>query len=226
MRHRGSGVGSRGLGLLVAVAASLAAVDGGKFGAGLGAVAHAQLLEPPRARQGYYVAVGYHLALDKNWEDGESWGLWRGGDLTIRLGQLVTRHFGLGLQIHFGNTAGEGQKASIGGLGVEGQWELARNLALFGGAGLDVVSLSNANAPNPTTRGTVGSGYFLALGYDWFFTHRLTGGWAATPTVEARFVPGSTTSAFIGLIGVQLTYFAGLPRNQLDLPPGEAFKVE
>jgi hypothetical protein len=28
----------------------------------------------------------------------------------------------------------------------------------------------------------------------------------------------------MGLIGVQLSYWTGLPRNQLDLPPSEAFQ--
>jgi hypothetical protein len=187
-------------------------------------VARAQILEPPRSRQGYYVALGLHLALNHNWEDGESWGLWRGGDLTLRLGQLLTRRFGLGLAMHYGATSGDAQKAALGGLALEGQWEVARNLALHGGAGIDVVSLSSADGQDKTTRGTVGSGYFLGLTYDWFFTHRQTGGWAATPSVEARFVPGDTASAFMGLVGVQLTRWTGLPRNQLDLPPEDAYK--
>jgi hypothetical protein len=186
--------------------------------------ARAQTLDPPRGRQGYYVGVGYHFALDHNWEDGESWGVWHGADLTIRMGQMVTRRFGLGLQIHFGGTTGDGQRAAIGGLGIEAQWELYRNLALQGGAGVDVVSLSSIAGPNPSTRGTVGSGYFLGLGYDWFLGHRLTGGWAATPLIQARFVPGSTTTALIGIVGLQLTYWTGLPRNQLELPPDQAFE--
>lgn len=202
------------VGLLVGAAVTLA----------VGTTGHGQVLDPPRARQGYTVAVGYHLALNKNWEDGKSWGAWRGADLTIRLGQMLTRRFGLGLAIHFGGTSGNDQTAGFGGLGLEGQWELVRNLAVHGGAGLDVVSLSSKAGGDKTTRGTVGSGYFLGLGYDWFFTHRLTGGWAATPTVEARFVPGDTASAFIGTVGVQLSYWTGLPRNQLDLPPDEAYK--
>ncbi len=186
--------------------------------------AQAQLLEAPRARQGYYVSVGYHLVLNKNWEDKESWGVWPGTDLSIRIGQMLTRRLGLGLNIHFGGSSGEGQSASLGGLSLEGQFEVARNLALFGGAGLDVVSIASDDGTDDVLRGTVGAGYFLGLGYDWFFTRRLTGGWAATPTLQARVVPGTNVSAFIGLIGVQLSYFTGLPRNQLDLPPEEAFK--
>ena len=189
--------------------------------------ARAQVLEPPRGRQGYYLAVGYHLALDKNWEDGRDWGVWTGNDITIRGGQLITRRFGLGLQIHFGGTKGEGQHASTFGLSIEGQWELVRHLALRGGTGLDVVSISTvAGGSGESLRGTVGAGYFLGLSYDWFFTHRLTGGWAVTPVMTARLVPGTTTTAFLGTVGVEITYWTGLPRNQLDLPPAEAFKVK
>jgi hypothetical protein len=188
--------------------------------------AAAQVLEAPRARQGYYLSLGYHLALDKNWEDTRDWGVWRGADLTLRAGQLLTRRFGLGLQIHSGSTKGEGQTASLFGLGVEAQFELVRQLTLRGGAGLDVVSIATAAGGDDKLRGTVGSGYFLGLSYDWFFTRRLTGGWAVTPVVQTRFVPGTTTTAFIGTIGVEITYWTGLPRNQLDLPPSEAFKVK
>lgn len=189
-----------------------------------GAPARAQSLEPPRGRQGYFVGIGYQLAFNHNWEDGESWGVWRGADLTVRLGQMVTQRFGLGLQIHFGGTSGQGQRAGLGGLGIEAQWELVRNLAVQGGAGIDVVSISSASGHDRSTRGTVGSGYFLGLGYDWFLGHRLTGGWALTPSIEARVVPGTTTSAVIGTAGLQVVYWTGLPRNQLDLPLDKAFE--
>jgi hypothetical protein len=189
--------------------------------------ARAQVLEPPRSRQGYYLSLGYHLALNKNWEDGRDWGVWTGNDINIRAGQLLTRRFGLGLQIHFGGNKGEGQQSSTFGLSIEGQWELARHLAVRGGTGLDVVSISTVGGgSSESLRGTVGAGYFLGLSYDWFLTHRLTGGWGVTPVMQARLVPGTTTTAFIGTIGVEITYWTGLPRNQLDLPPSEAFKVK
>lgn len=187
--------------------------------------ARAQLLEPPRGRQGYYFALGYQLALSQAWEDRESWRVWPGTALTFRLGQLITRRFGLGLQISPpGRTRGQGQTAAFGGLELEAQWEVAHNLAITAGVGIDVVSLSSNDGRDKTTRGTVGSGYTLGLAYDWFFTHRLTGGWAATPIAQVRFVPGNTAAALIGLVGVQLSYWTGLPRNQLELPPGEGFQ--
>lgn len=191
-----------------------------------GAARAADLLEPPRQRQGYYFAFGYHLVLSHAWENKESWGLWKGGSLSIRFGQLITRRFGMGLQINSGSVSGEGQQMALGGLELEAQWEIAHNLGLHGGVGLDIVSISSTNGKDKSTRGTVGSGYSLGLGYDLFLGHRMTGGWAATPTITARYVPGNTASALEGLIGVQLTYWTGLPRNQLDLPPGEAFQKQ
>jgi hypothetical protein len=186
--------------------------------------AAADLLEPPRPRQGYYFALGYSFALNKNWEGDKTWGVWPGTELKIRMGQLVTRRFGLGLQIHTGGAAGQGQQSAFGGLTMEGQFEVAHNLAVYGGIGVDVVSLTSQHMEDKTTRGAVGSGYYLGTSYDWFFTKRLTGGWAVAPTIEARLVPGTTATGFIAVVGVQIVYWTGLPKNQLDLPPGEAFK--
>lgn len=204
-----------------------AALVAGGILCGAARPARAQVLEPPRGRQGYYLALGYHLGMNKNWEDGRDWGVWPGSDINIRAGQLITRRFGLGLNIHFGGSKGEGQQAGTFGLSIEGQWELVRHLGVRAGTGLDVVSIATVGADSSEAlRGTVGAGYFLGLGYDWFFTNRLTGGWAVTPVAQARLVPGTTTTAFIGTVGVEITYWTGLPRNQLDLPPSEAFKVK
>jgi hypothetical protein len=185
--------------------------------------ARAQALEPPRPRQGYYLAFGPHFALNKDWEDARDWGVWTGYDITFRVGQMVTRRFGLGLQIHSGATGGQGQQVGLIGLAIEGQWELARHLAVRGGVGLDTVSIATVGGGDDSARGTVGSGYVLGLSYDWFFTRRQTGGWAATPVAQLRLVPGKT-DALVGTLGVEISFWTGLPRNQLELPPSEAFK--
>jgi len=204
--------------LVAAVAAGLLIASAGERRA------EAQSIEPPSAHQGYYVGVGYQVSAVKVWEDNYSFGVWRGAELSLRFGQLVTRRFGLGLQFHFGSAKGDAQTASLFGMELEAQWELVRNLVIHAGAGVDTLSIRADGVPNASLRGTAGSGYILGLGYSWFFTHRLTGGWAATPRLEARYVPGDTSSAFIGTIGVELCWWSGLPRNQLELPPSEAFK--
>lgn len=219
MRRARRGMPPRLQGLLAAIVAVglLVALAGERR-------AQAQSIEPPRAHQGYYIGFGYHVTPMKVWEDGYSFGVWNGGEFSLRFGQLVTRRFGLGLQFHFGTAKGDGQTASLFGMELEAQWELVRNLVLHAGAGVDTLSIRADSGTNTSLRGTAGSGYILGLGYSWFFTHRLSGGWAVTPRVEARFVPGDTTSAFIGTLGVELCWWSGLPRNQLELPPSEAFK--
>jgi hypothetical protein len=188
--------------------------------------AGAQTLEPPRHRQGYYMALGVQALGLKSWEEGESLGTWGGVGQTIRLGQLLTRRFGLGLQIDFGGAAGRAQKASLFGLGFEAQWEILNHLSLRGGGGISVVQLAyDDEALNDELRGTAGAGYFLGLGYDWFpFKSRLTGGFALTPMFQLRVIPSSPVDAIVGIIGVELGYWTGLPRNQLDLPEGEAYR--
>lgn len=190
--------------------------------------ARAQTLEAPRHRQGYYIIAGYQLALGKVWEDNESWDVWRGADFSIRLGEMLTRRFGLGLQLlHVGSVAGQGQRAALGGLGIEAQWEVANNLALIGEIGFDVISLSTTSktaAASSSSRGTFSSGYALGLSYDWFLGNRLTGGFSLAPILQARLIPGNSTQAFVGTVGLQICYWTGRSLNQLDLPPDAAFK--
>jgi hypothetical protein len=216
--------GKRNRWLLAVTAASVAAL----CAVLPSAAARAQNLEAPRHRQGYYIAVGYQLGGAKIWEDNESWDVWRGGDFSIRMGELLTRHFGLGLQLlHVGSAAGQGQHATTGGLGLEAQWEVASNLAIVGEVGFDVITLSTTTktaTSSSSSRGTFSSGYALGLSYDWFPGNRLTGGWSLAPIGQVRLVPGNSTQALIGTVGVQICYWTGRPRNQLDLPPDKAFQ--
>lgn len=188
--------------------------------AGAGPAA-AQELSQPRQRQGYYVAGGMHAAVAYNRDRGDSLGPWGGYATTIRLGQLLTRRLGLGLQLDVGGTSGENRTASLMGLGVAGQLEVAPNLAVHAGIGLGVVSLDDPERDE--TRGGYGAAYTVALTYDWFPGHRRSGGWAITPGLRLRALPSDTVDAFALLAGVELSYWTGLPRNQLALPDSEAY---
>jgi hypothetical protein len=48
---------------------------------------------------------------------------------------------------------------------------------------------------------------------------------ALTPRLEARLVPGSDTKVLVGVVGFEICWWSGLPRNQLELPASEAYKV-
>jgi hypothetical protein len=200
------------------------------FLAGLGALAavsspRAQTLEAPRGRQGYYLGVGGLGAVNRTWEDDRANSLSLGGVGTLRLGQMVTRRLGFGLQIDMGSSSGDGQRATLGGLSMAAQWELATNLAVHGGAGIGFFSLDDTRITDDDTRGGGGAYYLLGISYDWFpRRQRLTGGWSLGPTVQLRLLPGDGITAGALFAGIDLLYWSGLPRHQLDLPPGQAYQ--
>jgi len=200
------------------VLVSAVLVASGALAAG---TASAQELDAPRQRQGYYVSGGFHAAINYNRDEGEGLGPWNGFGTTIRMGQLLTPRLGLGLQIDVSGASGDGKTASLIGLGVSGQVEVARNLAVHAGIGLGILSLDDPDRDE--LRGGYGAAYSLALTYDWFMGNRRSGGWAITPGIRLRAVPSDTIDAFAALAGVELSYWSGLPRNQLALPDSEAY---
>ena len=180
------------------------------------------LLEPPRPRQGYWLAGGAHVATLQGFERGESVGPMVGWQGTIRLGELLTERFGMGLVIDFGSASGDDNEAGFGGLAFEGQAVLVGNLSATGAVGLAVVSVTSPDDDDDALRGAAGAGYTAALRYDWFVSPRRSGGLALTPTLSVRFVPGDT-DVIAGFLGVELTWWTGLPKNQLDLRDASAY---
>lgn len=190
---------------------------------GDGALASAQNLETPRQRQGYYVGLGAHSTFNHYREDGDGLGTQVGGGGSFRLGQLLTRRLGLGLVFDVVNAGGDNQSITIIDIGVQGQVELMPNLALHGGVGMGIVILSSPDDEDGELRGLYGAAYTIGLSYDWFPGSRRTGGWAITPGVQLRWVPDEIDDSVSMMLGVELTYWSGLPRGQLDLPNDEAY---
>ncbi len=204
-------------GLLVAATALV--------GASLTGEAGAQTLDLPRSRQGYYVGGGLHFGASRFEEDGDKLGTWFTQTIRGRVGQMVTDDFGLGLSLGMGGAGKESEVASLFDLGAEGQWELATNLALHGGVGFGVITVSDEDKPNEDLRGSFGGAYSVGLSYDWFpFKPRLTGGWGFRPVATAQFLPNDPVSAMIFTLGVEVVYWKGLPKNELNLPPGEGYE--
>jgi hypothetical protein len=193
----------------------------------LGATGTAQaqeLLQQPRQRQGYYMGGGLRGAGTFGWENGDNLGLWNGSGIALRFGEMLTPRLGLGLDLEFGGTTGKGQNAGYFTLGLEGNWNIVSNLSANAVIGLGVLQLQDPKIEDEDLRGAVGGIYGLGLSYDLFPWDRRSGGFAITPTLQARFLPGEETKAFEVLVGVDLLWWSGLPRNQLELPPDEAFK--
>ena len=192
----------------------------------VGAPARADdLTEVPRNRQGSYTSFGIAASLALASEDGETLGPINGFAATVRTGEMLTTHFGIGFIIDFGGGSGDGQSMGFGGLALAAQVEVAHNLAAHAAAGLAIVTLESPDDdPDASSRGVSGAGYTLGVTYDWFpwQKHDKSGGWAVTPGFWVRAVPGGT-DAYLMLFSVQATYWGGLPKNQQDLPPGQGY---
>ncbi|MFH0899252.1 MAG: hypothetical protein V2A73_01355, partial [Pseudomonadota bacterium] len=189
--------------------------------------AAAQELQAPRPRQGYYVTLGTHGTVERTSEEGDALELSNGWTTTIRLGQLISnrRGLGLGLLFDFGTASGsDQQQSSMTGIGLAAQVEVAANLALHGAVGFAVLTIDDRREQDDPLRGTYGAAYTVGLTYDWFFTNRQrSGGWAVTPTLFVRWLPGDNISSVAGFLGLELSYWTGLPKNQLSLPDAQAY---
>jgi hypothetical protein len=185
--------------------------------------AGAQELEAPRARQGYWVAFGYGAEVESASLKGDALTL-SGAGGAIRLGQMLTPRFGLGVRIDFSGDKNDHYDGGGGGLALEGQMNLWRNLALHAGFGFGFASLSDPDAVDAKTEGGYGGAGLVALSYDWFFTSRTSGGWAVTPAFTMRALSGGDVDALWLTLGVQISWWSGRPRNELDLPEGAAYR--
>ncbi len=186
--------------------------------------AGAQALETPRHRQGYYFAVGLGGSMAFASEEGAGLGPLVGAGLSLRVGELVTPRIGLGTSVNLGGGSGDGESTSLVGLGIAGQLEVAPNLALHLGVGLGITSILEEGADADEARGGVGPELTVGVTYDWFPWNRRSGGWAFTPGVWLRAVPGDDLDVYAITLGVEVTRWTGRPRSQLALPEGEAYR--
>lgn len=186
--------------------------------------APAQTLESPRPRQGYYGSLGLYGAGTQVRDHGENLGFWGGSAFSLRTGQMLTESLGLGIEFNFGGTSSGPESAAFGGLALDGQWNLGKSFALRGGVGLAVLTLQDERVVDEESRGTFGGAYSLALTYDWFlYEKKLSGGFALTPILAVRYLPGDQVHGVFGMFGLEITYWGGLPSNELDLPAGEGY---
>jgi hypothetical protein len=180
--------------------------------------AHAQSLEQPRARQGYWLGLGLLQVASQLREDGNK-RLYTGGGFNIRIGQLITERLGLGLLFEYAGLKKGADQGTIGGLTIEGSMTLWRGLSAHTGLGVGFVMVTDDNSKNKELRGGGGSYFLGGLSYDFYpWRNRLTGGWAITPTVDFRAMPDGNIHFYGIFAALQITWWSGLPRNMLILP--------
>jgi len=182
------------------------------------------LLEMPRARQGYWIGFGFYGIGSKLIEEGHDRGVYSGSGTTFRIGQLITERLGLGLTYQgagapFGGIKKSNDKGGLGGLILEGSLTLWRNLSVHSGFGVGYVYTKDLTALDKSLRGGGGSYFLLGTSYDFFpWRRRLTGGWAITPTVDFNLSPDGNIKAYTLSVGVQIIRWSGLSDNMLILP--------
>ena len=182
------------------------------------------LLEMPRARQGYWIGFGFYGIGSNLIEEGHDRGVYSGSGTTFRIGQLITERLGLGLTYQsagspFGGIKKNNDKGGLGGLILEGSLTLWRNLSVHSGFGVGYVYTKDLTALDKSLRGGGGSYFLLGTSYDFFpWRKRLTGGWAITPTVDFNLSPDGNIKAYTLSVGVQIIRWSGLSDNMLILP--------
>jgi len=186
----------------------------------------AQELPKPLPRQGYFLSVGLHGAAALVRDEGDWQFPWSGGFFGLRMGELLTPALGLGLVLEGGPLSGPDLSGSGFSLGLEGQWEFLPRLIARGGFGLGVLAVADTDEDGKRLlRGSVGTRYYLALARDCFPGWEGTsGGLGLTPVLRLDAFPGDAIRSLSLFLGLELTYFTGLPRNQLELPHEEAYK--
>ncbi len=151
------------------------------------------------------------LTWDKGQRDGAAAGL----AFTLHLGEMLTDRWGLGLAIEQGSAARQGITTGIGGLTLEAQAGIRGHLAAHAGVGVGGASARDPSRVGDESHGTYGSLLTAGLSYDAFFSSRPSGGWAVTPALGVRAVPGGDVSAIAAVFTVSLSWWSGLPSREL-----------
>lgn len=195
--------------------------------------AAAQELRGPEARQGYYIGLGFRTGVtEADNEDIGSLGTLSHFGALARFGQMTFPWLGFGIAIGGGQDANEEWSIGYGNLLLEAQVkpfdiDLAFRLAAGVGGG-SASRADSANEQEDDPEFLFGSMYVLGVSYDWFPFYDPksygSGSTAITFFVESRFFPGGDVESGSAFLGVEVTFWTGLDKRKLDLPPDKAFR--
>jgi hypothetical protein len=182
-------------------------------------------LELPRPSQGYYIGLGAYglgaMAFDKNRGTRDPTA---GMAFSLRFGESLTPWLDLGLSIGTGWTFGDkADSLSLFRFVVDSQWHLNERWFIRAGFGA-----ANGQGADPErlsdVRGTFGDTYLAGVGTNLYLSdEKKSGGWVLSPVVSVEVAPDNaftTTSVWLGL---EISWWSGLTRDRLDLPPDEAY---
>lgn len=202
-----------------AAAGSDVAADAGEEAGG----AQEKLTKPAPA-QGHYISLGVHgvgaMARDA---DRGTRPPTLGGGLSLRLGESMTDWFDIGLRLGLRHTTGD-EGMTLGGVLIEGQVRVLP--AWYLRAAFGVAGVGGQDPDDPAyDRGAYGTAYMLGVSTNLNLSDPgRSGGWVLSPVLSLLALPDSDFTPFGVSLGLELSWWSGLRRNQLELPFDEAYK--
>jgi hypothetical protein len=178
----------------------------------------------PAGRQGYFLGLGLVQDAVFARDHGRDLRTVFAQGAALRLGQMVTQRFGLGLHINGASGANDDWRFTLGGLQLDAQVLLWRALALHVGVGAGGIRATDQRQSNAENTGTGGGFYSAAVAYDFFPWHTPgeSGGLALVPVAEASWLPGNFSAWSINL-GLQVVWWTGLSKSRLLLSDEAAY---
>ncbi|MGH1341725.1 MAG: hypothetical protein ACRBN8_09255 [Nannocystales bacterium] len=185
----------------------------------------AQVPPAPAPHQGHFVSVGLHyggLRARDTHRDG-----WRplshGPLLSIRAGEAITSWLDLGVDLGLGLGVGP-DSLRLGRVTAHARWYPFEHWFLHTGLGLGA-----SGGPDPDydgfDRGRFGELYVVGLGTNRYVTRSTrSGGFALSPVLQAQVGPDPAFTTMALWIGLEFTWWSGLSRNKLRLPPERAYR--
>jgi hypothetical protein len=187
------------------------------------------LLEKPRPRQGYYFSLGGFGALSGHDARHLGWlGPWPAVGGQLRTGQAILPWLDIGLDIGVTPSFDKQYLAMLYRLAIEAQFRPIEPLfiRIYGGFGATDVSRRIQGIEKII--GRVGGTYGAAVGWELYPGHdpRRSGGFAVAPYLWFEASPDPGFATLMGGVGIEITWWTGLPKNELVLPDDEAFSKE
>jgi len=191
-----------------------------------------QELEKPSPRQGYYLGHNISLAnVNLNYTDDAWLPAWQGIGSALRMGEALNQDLALGLSWEFLQSRGKRRSSIGGGVIIEAEWLSLDPYFLRVGAGFAALKVTDKKADDDDVTGNAGSIYALGFGRDfspmypkWSYPGQ-SGGLTVRTLAQVKYIPGGFSSIFVWF-GVEVLWFFGRPKNQLELDLNDAFKQE
>lgn len=188
-----------------------------------------QELVEPRARQGYYLTLAVH-GVAAGVHDAEVG--WRGPQLgpvgELRLGEAIADWLDLGVAFGVGAVYDDDYRLLVGHVSLEAQLRPVGPLFVRLAVGVGFTGIERRRADPPDLLGRFGDAYRVAAGWELtpFYDEGESGGFAVAPLVWFEAGPGAEFTALLGGVGLEITWWTGLAKNELDLPFDEAYASE